>query len=352
MKLVSMNSRINVEEVLNASGIQLIDVRSEGEFAEDALPGALNLPLLDNVQRAAVGKTYKEQGVAAAKRLGMHLVAPKLPELIEKMMDLGSRQQLVLYCWRGGLRSKYLVDQLHFMGVPARQLIGGYKSYRRFVNSSLEQPLTQEIVVLHGLTGVGKTEVIEQLVTSGLPVIDLEALAENRGSAFGGVGMGQPPSQKKFDSRLYREMCRYADYPYLVVECESRRVGSVLLPQTLVAAMKLGKHILLYDTLPNRIARIKKIYTDGTDCNLTQLEMAVGNLKERLGGQKVAELQAKIRTGNFDETVEFLLVNYYDPLYRYPDQPDSGFELSVFTGNLTAAATQIRAFLDKTYSSY
>lgn len=339
-----MVREISIDEAINESAF-FIDVRSEGEFTEATIPGAINVPLLRDEERAQVGKVYKGEGAEKARELGLEIVSPRLPALVRELQDISRRGPLVVFCWRGGLRSKSVTSILETMGIPAVRLIGGYKAYRRNVNEYLNSSLLHKIVVLHGLTGVGKTEVVKNLQRMGVSAIDLEGLAHNRGSVFGNIGMPPQPSQKNFEGRLAAELRRVENSGYALVECESRRIGRILLPDALVRGMREGLHILLYCSMAHRVRRIVEIYTSGSDRNREQLSAAISSLEQRLGKAKAAELQTMVNEDHFAEVAEFLLREYYDPLYRYPDCPDDTYDLSVDTGNPQQAAEAIKEFL-------
>ena len=339
-----MQREISIEEAID-SGACFIDVRSEGEFAEATIPGAINVPLLKNGDRALVGKVYKEAGPEQARELGLELVCPRLPELIRQIREVSRRCTVVVFCWRGGMRSSSICSVLETMGVPAARLTGGYKAYRRYVNDYLSKPLQHKIVVLHGLTGVGKTDVLQNLDLMGVSAIDLEGLANNRGSVFGNIGMPPQPSQKMFDGLLISELRRVEKTGYAVVECESRRIGRIILPQVMTDGMREGLHLLLYCSVECRVRRLVDIYTGGAGRNRVKLKEAILSLEKRIGRAKSEELTALVEEGGFADVAEYLLKEYYDPLYRYPDGPDDNYDLSVDTVDPQQAAEKIKTFL-------
>lgn len=339
-----MVKEISIDEAIDTCAF-FVDVRSEGEFTEATIPGAVNIPLLRDEERALVGKVYKEEGAQKARDLGLKFVSPRLPALVREFNEISRQGPLVVFCWRGGLRSKSVASVLETMGIQVARLIGGYKAYRRYVNEYLSRPLPQKIVVLHGLTGVGKTEVLEHLDRLGVSAIDLEGLAHNRGSVFGNIGMPPQPSQKDFEGRLAAELRRVEKSGYAVVECESRRIGRIILPPSLVNGMRAGLHILLYCSMDHRVKRIVDIYTSGSDRNREKLVEAISSLEQRLGKVKVGELKEMVKENCFAEVAGYLLREYYDPLYRYPDRPTDGYDLSVDSGDPQQAAEKIKEFL-------
>ncbi|MDA8235504.1 MAG: tRNA 2-selenouridine(34) synthase MnmH [Clostridia bacterium] len=341
-----MIKEITIKEALALDSAIFVDVRSEGEFIEATVPGAINIPVFNDEERARVGIVYKQEGSEKARKLGLEIVAPKLPMMVEKFFQLGQLNPIVILCWRGGMRSKSIATILRLMGFPVYRLIGGYKAYRRFVNHYLGRPqLTQKMVVLHGLTGVGKTEVIEELQQMGIAAVNLEALANNRGSVFGAIGLGAQPSQKNFEGSLVQQLMAYGDYPYLIVECESKRIGRILLPDILVKGMKEGNHLLLYAPLIKRVERLLDIYALSGPNGIEMCKGAINGLNQRLGWERVNYLSEQLDQGHLTVVAEELLVNYYDPLYNYPGQPSDEYELSVDTSHIKVAARQIANFV-------
>ncbi len=341
-----MANEITVEEALALPGAKLVDTRAENEYAEATIPGAINIPLLQDDERSAVGTAYRQEGVNAAKRLGLEMVSPRLPEMVKQYQELAGSGPLVVFCWRGGLRSKSISSVLETVGIPVFRLIGGYKAYRRYVNEYLNRPLPHKVAVIHGLTGVGKTEILRELRQRSAPAVDLEGLANNRGSVFGQIGMDPQPSQKMFEGLLVRELDFWAGAGYVIVECESRRIGRIILPESLVEAMRSGVKILAYCSLEMRVARIIMMYGSDSAANREALKQAILALGQRVGRKKADEFGRMVDNGELDEVVRYLLVNYYDPLYKYPSQPDSEYDLSVDTAEIQTAAGQIKDFLE------
>ncbi len=341
-----MSKEISVQEALALPGAKLIDVRSESEHAEATIPGALSMPILRDNERAAVGTTYKQMGVEDAMFLGVNIVSPRVPEMVKEYQELARGGPVVVFCWRGGMRSKSVASVLEAAGIPVYRLVGGYKAYRRYVNEYLNCPLSHKVAVIHGLTGVGKTEVLHELRQISAPAVDLEGLANNRGSVFGQIGLAPQPSQKMFEALLVRDLAFWEPARYIIVECESKRIGRIFLPAVLAEAMRAGIRILAYCSIETRIERIKRIY--GGDCkeNTEGLKAAVMSLAQRVGKKKVTELCQFIECGQLDEVVRYLLINYYDPLYKYPSHPAAGYDLNVDTTDVGKAAETIKDFLE------
>jgi len=346
-----MAKEVTVKEALNMKGAKLIDVRSESEFSEATIPGSINIPLLRDSERAAVGAVYKQMGVNDARLLGLEYVTPRLPQMVKEYQELAVGGNLIVFCWRGGMRSKSVCSVLESMGLPVYRLVGGYKAYRRYVNEYLERELPHKVVVFHGLTGIGKTEILQELRKMSIPAVDLEGLANNRGSVFGQIGMKPQPSQKMFDGLLVRELAFWEPAGYIIVECESRRIGRIILPALLVESMRSGVKILGYCSIEKRKDRIKRIYAGSWDKNRLKLKEAIKSLEQRVGKKRTADFCEMVDKGNLDEIVEYLLIKYYDPLYSYPSGPDPEYDLSVNTDDIKKAAIQIRDFLNEKFGA-
>ncbi|MBC2722587.1 tRNA 2-selenouridine(34) synthase MnmH [Desulfosporosinus sp.] len=341
-----MIKEINVEELRTLDKPILIDVRSEGEYSEATIPGAINLPLFNNEERAEVGTTYTQTSPSLARELGLSIVSPKLPEMVKKVEEFSKKGPLVLFCWRGGMRSKSFATVVELMGIPIYRLQGGYKAYRTQVVDFFQKKLPFQVVVLRGNTGVGKTELLGHLRAEGYPAIDLEGLANNRGSVFGAMGLGNPPSQKKFEGLLYEELASLNEFPYIIVECESKRIGRVTLPASFFTAMQEGIQILHYDSLENRVQRLIKEYTTFPEA-IQEIRVALGRLVKTLGHVKVQELQGLLDSNCLDKFTERLLVEYYDKLYAYPNKPSSKYAFYINYEEPAKALRELECYLDE-----
>ncbi len=336
---------ITINEAARLGKVLWVDVRSENEYAEATVPGAVNLPVLNNEERALVGASYHREGPDASKRLALQMAAPKLPTKITEIDKVAGENSLVVFCWRGGERSRFMASVLDTMGYRVYRVIGGYKSYRRYVKEFFErEELTQQAIVLHGLTGVGKTDVLLQLGRKGLPVLDLEGLARHRGSVFGKIGLPPSPSQKSFESSIMLFLTSIGDKGAFCVECESRRIGNLLVPPPMMNAIKNGIRVLLYAPLVSRVRRIREIYASGPGDNVKRLQEATSSLVKRIGRVKVEELNRMLDDRNFDPVFTFLLKYYYDPLYKYPEGPSADYSICVDTTDIEKASEIIFNF--------
>jgi tRNA 2-selenouridine synthase len=303
---------------LRRAGTLFIDVRTPAEYAEATIPGSINVPIFSNEERAHVGTCYKQQGRKTARRLGVELVSPKIPQIIAAVEEARGecKDPVVVFCWRGGLRSHAIATFLNLAGIPARQLVGGHKAFRRMVFDYFEQSEWRPIYVLRGLTGVGKTRVLQRLEARDYPVIDLEGLANHRGSAFGSLGLEPQPSQKKFEALLWARLEQLEDAPYLVTEGESLHIGRVAVPKCFHQAMQVQTSLWLTASLETRTRVILEEYP-ARDQLREQFRLPLLALKERLGTKTVEEFCALLDQGEWETLTRELMVRYYDPLYMH-----------------------------------
>ena len=310
-------------------GALIVDVRTPAEFAEATIPGAVNVPIFSNEERVLVGTLYKEKGKRDARKLGVALVAPKIPQLLEQVEALRDKRSgpVIVFCWRGGMRSLAMTSFMNLAGIPAQQLLGGHKGFRRWVLDYFEQQQFPPVFVLRGLTGVGKTRILQQLQGADYPVVDLEGLANHRGSAFGSLGLTPQPSQKMFDALLWQRLEQLGEHKYLVTEGESLHIGRVVIPKRFHLAMQVQTSIWLSASLDLRTQIILEDYP-ALDQLRVQFERPINALKERLGGQVVAEFLELLNAGQWDKLVRELMVRYYDPLY-FHTLPESRVEVEV-----------------------
>jgi tRNA 2-selenouridine synthase len=341
-----MHREIEVEDALKLSSAGFVDVRSPLEYELDTFPGAVNIPLFDNEQRQRIGTTYAADGPHEARKLGLRFIAPRLPEYIEQLAAVKG-EPLVIFCWRGGERSKTVAGLLDMMHMPCLRLKGGYKAYRQYVNKVLhESKLPHQFVVLEGLTGTGKTEIIQELGRKGYPILDLEALANHRGSVFGAVGLGEQPSQKKFESLIWASIRNFDESNnFLIVEGESKKIGRLYLPDAVYNGMQEGYRILVYDTVSRRVNRLIKEYVNTGENNLSQVGEALSYLTRRLGKEKVRQLRELLAAKDLEQFGRILIEDYYDVLYGRNFNAPEQYDLLVDAGNLQGAVKQIEEFI-------
>jgi len=293
-----------------------IDVRSPSEFAIDHIPGAINLPVLDDSERAEVGTIHAQQSGFAAKRYGASIVARNIANILAThCRDKPREWAPLVYCWRGGKRSGSLAHVLKEIGWRAVQLEGGYQTYRRHVVSSLETlPAKFEFVVVCGLTGSGKSRLLRAIGDAGAQVLDLELLANHRGSLLGDHPVEPQPSQKAFDTGVVAALEAFDPSRPVFVESESRKVGTVQLGNALLGAMRGATCVRLRTPQPLRVTMLKEDY----EHFLSDPEALCDRLSRlvELHGRKIIERwNAAARAGEFDALVDELLVRHYDPMY-------------------------------------
>lgn len=343
---------ISAEKLNSLRDPLIVDVRSPCEHEAEYIPGSVNIPLLDNEQRAHVGTVYKLEGEIIARRLAIRLISPKIPHIVDKILELKQPgQALVVHCWRGGLRSEAVASFLSLVGLDCWRLTGGYKSFRRMIVDELGSGSFQfETISLQGQTGVGKTEILSALARAGLCTIDLEQLANHRGSVFGGVGLGSQPSQKNFEATLWTELRNLAA-PRVFIEAEGRKIGKLSVPPFLLDRMRNGKKILIQGSLEGRVDRIFEEYSAKYGATFSILDHAFAQLallKERLGNSVVQEIKELVVTGNGRDAIRILLRDYYDPMYDKQINQFGPYDLVVQEDHAERAAEQIAQWYHST----
>ncbi len=331
----------------------VIDVRSPAEYTEDHLPGAINLPVLDNDERARVGTIYVQQSPFLARKLGAALVFRNAANHIEHRLSHheGAWKPLV-YCWRGGQRSGSFTWILQQIGWRAEVVEGGYRTYRRLVNAFLyDDPLPQRLIALDGYTGTAKTDLLNHLSERGVQVLDLEGLANHRGSLLGEMPGGQP-SQKAFESALSAALCRLDSSRPVVVEAESSKVGSLILPPSLWTALRNAPRIRINAPIEARTAYLVTAYDDILS-DADRLRDRLSPLRFHRGHEIVDGWLALIDAGDKQALTRALMEQHYDPAYAKSSRARTSDVIAeVDTPKLDAAglkhtAAEIERILDQ-----
>ncbi|MGI4857483.1 MAG: tRNA 2-selenouridine(34) synthase MnmH [Janthinobacterium lividum] len=293
----------------------IIDARTPLEFAEDHLPGAINAPVLSNEERVVIGTLYREAPFEAT-RLGAAMVARNIARHLDTLFADRPRQwKPLIYCWRGGKRSGSMTTWFDLIGWRARQLEGGYKTYRRWVLDTLAvQPAAFRYIVLTGHTGSGKTRLLQALAEAGAQTLDLEDLAAHRGSLLGALPGRAQPSQKGFDTALVNAFARFDPAQPVFVEAESRKIGNITLPDVLLHGMHGGDCVAVHVERASRIAFLLQDYHhlfDAPDAFKGQLARLVGLHSKDTIAHWHALIDQGARAALFDELID----QHYDPAY-------------------------------------
>jgi tRNA 2-selenouridine synthase len=293
----------------------IIDVRSPAEFAEDHLPGAINLPVLSNEERARVGTIYVQDAPFKARKIGAALVARNAAAHLEgPLADKPGGWRALVYCWRGGQRSGSFASILREVGWRVETIKGGYKAYRHLVVQALyETPVAVRAVIIDGGTGTAKTRLLHALARQGAQVIDLEGLAAHRGSVFGPVAGGQP-SQKAFETALAKAIAALDPERPVFLEAESSKIGDLIIPPSLWKAMIVAPRIDIEAPLDARAAHLVAEYDDMVR-DPVKLEAVLDKLVRYHGHGRVEDWRALARAGAFFELCRELVLEHYDPRY-------------------------------------
>jgi tRNA 2-selenouridine synthase len=325
---------IQLDEAV-ASGHQIIDVRSAGEYLAGTIPWAINVPLFDEDERSVIGTIYRHGGHEQAVDKGFDYVGKKISELLGAFQPFKSKT-ITVFCARGGMRSLSVVNLLGQSGFKAFQLEGGYKKYRQDVLDRL-QNFQPKLIVIHGLTGTGKTRILQKLESA----IDLEDLAGHRSSLFGGLDR-EPSNQRTFESRLAQTIGSLGEEPYFI-EGESRKIGRVFIPQPLAIAMQEAILVNVQCSLAIRIRRIIDDYPVENEAMRNQIESILKTFKQKMGASQVEKMCLLLSNGELPELVRLLLVDYYDKRYS-KSMSNYRYELELSSENIEEAAAKLTEF--------
>ena len=307
---------------------EVIDARSPSEFAEDHIPGAINLPVMNDIERERVGTLYKQHSPFAAKKIGAALVSRNIAQHLEGYLaDKPKSYRPLIYCWRGGSRSESMTHVLQRIGFDAVQLDGGYKAYRRHVVAELaSQPSRFTYRVVCGPTGSGKSRLLHALAHAGAQVLDLEALASHRGSLLGALPDQAQPPQKSFESLIWATLTQFDAARPVFVESESKKIGSLRVPDALMAAMRASACIRLEVPLAARVKLLTEDYAHFLHAP-EDINSRLAHLTSLRGSETISAWQSLAHQQAWDQLVAALLEQHYDPAYlkslssNYAPQP-------------------------------
>ncbi|MGR8948069.1 MAG: tRNA 2-selenouridine(34) synthase MnmH [Gammaproteobacteria bacterium] len=294
----------------------IIDVRSPSEFAEDHIPGAVNLPVLDDTEREEVGTVYCQKSRQLARRIGATYVTKNISNFLAGYFsNKPNNYRPLVYCWRGGMRSQSMATILNSVGWYTNIVDGGYRRWRRQVVVMLrEERLLHQFILIDGQTGAGKTKVLHELSAIGGQTLDIEGLANHRGSVFGGLHNGTQPSQKYFESLLFDALESLDPRKVTFVEAESPKIGRRALPKTLVEAMKASPRIELEANLINRADNLVNCYADLIAAP-TRLATAIEFLHPFHSGETITRWKVLAANNEFKTLARELVESHYDPCY-------------------------------------
>lgn len=301
---------ISIDDLLTLrNALPVVDVRSEGEYGTGHIQQAINIPLLNNTERVAVGTDYKQKGQLEAIKTGFRLVGPRLLDIIEATERIAIKKEIIVHCWRGGMRSSNFCQFVGMAGIKTHQLKGGYKSYRHVAIESFKKPF--QFKIIGGCTGSGKSEILRALGKQGEQIIDLEKLASHKGSAFGGLMQAPQPTTEQFQNDLFEEILKLDIHKPIWIEDESIAVGKIFLPDELWRTMSASPVV---EIALDKADRIKRLVYEYGDADREEFLKAMERITKKLGGQHFKAAKEKLLLGDMASTIEILLT-YYDKAY-------------------------------------
>jgi tRNA 2-selenouridine synthase len=311
--------KTDIKTFLDLAGkTPVIDVRSPSEFGRGHIPESYNIPLFDDGEREAVGIKYKKEGSVKAIVEGLKLSGPSMHLKLEKALEISKEGRLLVHCWRGGMRSEAMAWLFSLAGIESNILEGGYKAYRHFILEKLS--LNRNMIILGGLTGSGKTHILNYLKGKGHQIIDLEKLASHKGSAFGSLGQHPQPSSEHFANLLFEELNQIDPDQPLWLEDESRNIGNVFMPEEFYLNMQKNPVIVLLMDIKTRLPRLIEEYSGYSSDVLLSI---IYKISRRLGGDRSKEAADAVQRGDYAKAIEITL-NYYDKTYLFGLQKKQG----------------------------
>ena len=304
--------KIDIVRFLELSEIDpIVDVRSPSEFNFGHIPGAVNIPLFDDKERAAVGTKFKKEGRLPAILEGLKYTGPAMSSKLEYALKIAKNGKLLAHCWRGGMRSEAMAWLFSLGDIKAEVLDGGYKSYRHHILESLSGK--RNMIVLGGMTGSSKTHILKYLKTTGQQIVDLEGLANHKGSAFGALGQPAQPSTEQFANILFNDSKQLSRDLPVWVEDESRNIGSIFIPDRFYLNMQDSPSVILKMDVKTRLPRLMEEYATFSP---ESLRISILKISKRLGGDNTSDAINAVETGDLAKAIEIVLY-YYDKAYQF-----------------------------------
>jgi len=327
-----MSTELDINSFLEkAKHLPVIDVRSPQEFEHGHIPTAVNIHLFNNEERARVGTLYKQTGRQAAIAEGFDIVGPKMKSFVTDAQKISVNNEVLVHCWRGGMRSTNFAWLLNTYGIKARTLEKGYKAYRNYVLEFFSKPI--QLLVLGGETGSGKTEILKQLAQAGEQVVDLEKLAHHKGSSFGALGEEKQPTGEQFENNLFAEWENLDFSKPVWIEDEAKNIGKVFLPNALWQKMKAAPIIRI--RVPKK-ERINKLVEGYGKFDKKDLQSAIVRIEKRLGGEALKKALDALESNNLAEVADITLY-YYDKAYNHDHEKRSFVNVHFVEAQSTSA---------------
>ena len=307
---INIYSKVSIQDALNINNATWIDVRCPREFLKGHFADAINIPIFSNSEYEKLGTLYRHKGQAPAIKLGEEYANQSTKKILSKISEINN-QNFIVYCARGGMRSKGMQEILNQSGYLSHRIDRGYKAIRNYTLSTFTEK--RDVIILAGSTGTGKTQILQEMKGQGSNVIDLEAIANHRGSAFGDLGLNEQPTQQQFENNLSMEWIDTDPTSPVFIESESRKIGRVVIPEDIWSQMGSGHYLKIKMGIDRRIKNLLKEYGDHKK---NDLKKRVDRISTRLGGAEAKEAINFLDRADLSSFCRLLLKKYYDTMYE------------------------------------